>query len=698
MPREFALAKTRNIGIAAHIDAGKTTTTERILFYTGKVHRMGEVHEGAATMDWMVQEQERGITITSAATTCFWNDHRINIIDTPGHVDFTVEVERSMRVLDGVVAVFCAVGGVQPQSETVWRQANKYRVPRIVFVNKMDRTGADFHKVVEKIRERLGANAVPVQLPIGAEQQFAGVIDLIKMSAIVYVDELGTTSEESEIPADLKDLAIEWRERMIEAAVEGDDALMEKYLEGRPISAEEIRAGLRKGTVSGKVVPVTCGSAFKNKGVQPLLDAVVDYLPSPLDVGVVPGVNPKTGAADQREPSASAPFSALAFKIMADPYVGKLTFFRVYSGTLSKGSYVYNSTKNKRERIGRILRMHANHREDVNEVFAGDIAAAVGLGDTTTGDTLCDEGAPIVLESIVFPDPVIHIAVEPKTKADQEKLGQALGRLSAEDPTFRIHTDEETCQTIISGMGELHLEIIQDRLLREFKVEANVGRPQVAYKETIRQHAKAEGRFVRQTGGRGQYGHCVLEVDPLEPGGGFEFVNKLVGGSIPREFVGPIEQGVKEAMVTGVVAGYPMIDIRVTVVDGSFHDVDSSEMAFKIAGSMGFKAAAQKASPALKEPIMAVEIVTPDDFLGDVIGDLNSRRGRIEGMEPGAGGTQVIKAQVPLAEMFGYATAIRSMTQGRASYSMEPSHYDEVPRTVAEEIVARTQGRQLVTR
>jgi elongation factor G len=698
MPREFALDKTRNIGIAAHIDAGKTTTTERILFYTGKVHRMGEVHEGAATMDWMVQEQERGITITSAATTCFWNDHRINIIDTPGHVDFTVEVERSMRVLDGVVAVFCAVGGVQPQSETVWRQANKYRVPRIVFVNKMDRTGADFFKVVEKIRERLGANAVPVQLPIGSEQQFAGVIDLIKMAAIVYVDELGTISEESEIPAELKDLAIEWRERMIEAAVEGDDALMEKYLEGRPISAEEIRAGMRKGTVAGKVVPVVCGSAFKNKGVQPLLDAVVDYLPSPVNVGAVPGVNPKTGAADARQPSDSAPFSALAFKIMADAYVGKLTFFRVYSGTLSKGSYVYNSTKNKRERIGRILRMHANHREDVNEVFAGDIAAAVGLGDTTTGDTLCDEGAAIVLESIVFPDPVIHIAVEPKTKADQEKLGQALQRLSAEDPTFRIHTDEETCQTIISGMGELHLEIIQDRLLREFKVEANVGRPQVAYKETIRQHAKAEGRFVRQTGGRGQYGHCVLEVDPLEPGAGFEFVNKLVGGSIPREFVPPIEQGVKEAMVTGVVAGYPMIDIRVTVVDGSFHDVDSNEMAFKIAGSMGFKAAAHKASPALKEPIMAVEIVTPEEFLGDCIGDLNSRRGRIEGMEPGAGGTQVIKAQVPLAEMFGYATAIRSMTQGRASYSMEPSHYDEVPRTVAEEIVAKTQGRQLVTR
>jgi elongation factor G len=698
MSQPFALDRTRNIGIAAHIDAGKTTTTERILFYTGKVHRMGEVHEGAATMDFMVQEQERGITITSAATTCFWNDHRINIIDTPGHVDFTVEVERSMRVLDGVVAVFCAVGGVQPQSETVWRQANKYKVPRIAFINKMDRTGADFFKVVDRMRERLGANAIPVQIPIGAEQQFVGVVDLIRMKAIIYKDDLGTESEVTEIPEDLKELAIQTRERMIEAAVGADDVLMEKYLEGEPISAEEIRAGLRKETILGKVVPVVCGSAFKNKGVQPLLDAVVDYLPSPLDVGAVPGINPKTGAEAEREPSPKAPFSALAFKIMADPYVGKLTFFRVYSGTLPKGSYVYNPTKNKKERIGRILRMHANHREDVNEVRAGDIAAAVGLSDTTTGDTLCDESAPIVLESIIFPDPVVHIAVEPKTKADQEKLGAALGRLSAEDPTFRIHTNEETGQTIISGMGELHLEIIQDRLLREFKVEANVGRPQVAYKETISRHATAEGRFVRQTGGRGQYGHCVLEVEPLEPGGGFEFVNKLVGGSIPREFVAPIEAGVKEAMETGVVAGYPMIDIRVSVVDGSYHEVDSSEMAFKIAGSMGFRAAAQKAGPKLKEPIMAVEIVTPEEFLGDCIGDLNSRRGRIEGMEPAAGGTQVIKAQVPLAEMFGYATAIRSMTQGRASYSMEPSHYDEVPNSVAEEIVARVQGRQLVTR
>jgi elongation factor G len=698
MPRSFSLEKTRNIGIAAHIDAGKTTTTERILFYTGKLHRMGEVHEGAATMDWMVQEQERGITITSAATTCFWEDHRINIIDTPGHVDFTVEVERSMRVLDGVVAVFCAVGGVQPQSETVWRQATKYRVPRIAFINKMDRTGADFYKVVDKIRERLGANAVPVQIPIGVEQAFAGVIDLVRMKAIYYLDELGTDSEEREIPADLHDLAIETRERMIEAAAEGDDALMEKYLEGQPISAEEIRTALRKATVTGKIVPVVCGSAFKNKGVQPLLDAVIYYLPSPLDVGAVPGVNPKTGAEDEREPSDNAPFAALAFKIMADPYVGKLTFFRVYSGTLSKGSYVYNSTKGRKERFGRILRMHANHREDVDEVFAGDIAAAVGLGDTTTGDTLCDESKPIILESIIFPEPVIHIAVEPKTKADQEKLATALGRLSAEDPTFKIHTDEETGQTIISGMGELHLEIIRDRLVREFKVEANVGRPQVAYKETITRLATAEGRFVRQTGGRGQYGHCVVEVAPLEPGAGFEFQNKLVGGSIPREFVAPIESGIKQAMETGVLAGYPMIDVRVALLDGSYHEVDSSEMAFKIAGSMAFKAATQKAGPTLKEPVMAVEIVTPDEFLGDCIGDLNSRRGRIEGMEPAAGGTQVIKAQVPLAEMFGYATTLRSMTQGRASYSMEPSHYDEVPRSVADEIIARVSGRQLVTR
>jgi elongation factor G len=584
---------------------------------------------------------------------------------------------------------------VQPQSETVWRQANKYKVPRIVYGNKMDRIGADFFAVVEKIRERLGANAVPVQLPVGAESDFKGVIDLIRMKAILYTDDLGTVSEENEIPADLMDQAIEYRERMIEAAADADDALMEKYLEGEPISAEEIRAGLRKGTVAGRTVPVVCGSSFKNKGVQPMLDAVVDYLPSPLDVGAVNGIDPRNGQTIGREPSDTEPFSALAFKVMSDPYVGKLTFFRVYSGKLAKGSYVYNSTKGRKERIGRVLRMHANHREDVDEVFTGDIAAAVGLGDTTTGDTLCDESKPVVLESIQFPDPVISIAIEPKTKADQEKLGAALGRLSAEDPTFRIRTDEETAQTIIAGMGELHLEIIQDRLLREFKVEANVGRPQVAYKEAIRQRAKADGRFVRQTGGRGQYGHVVLEAYPLEPGSGFQFNNKTVGGSVPREYVPAVEAGVKEALETGVVAGYPVIDVGVDLVDGSFHEVDSNEMAFKIAGSIGIKEATRRANPGLKEPIMAVEVVTPEEFLGDCIGDINSRRGRIEGMEPGPGNTQIIKAQVPLAEMFGYATVIRSMTQGRASYSMEPSHYEEVPRQVAEEIIARTQGRQL---
>ncbi len=695
MAREYSLANTRNIGIAAHIDAGKTTTTERILFYTGRVHHMGEVHEGAATMDWMVQEQERGITITSAATTCFWNNHRINIIDTPGHVDFTVEVERSLRVLDGVVAVFCAVGGVQPQSETVWRQANKYKVPRIAFINKMDRMGADFFKVVARMKERLGAKVVPLQVPIGAEADFKGIVDLIEMKAIVYTDDLGKTSESSEIPADLQEEAISWRERMIESIADVDDSLMEKYLEGEPITAEEIRAALRHGTLKGGLVPVLCGSAYKNKGVQPMLDAVVGFLPSPLDVGPVPGVNPRTNESEERAPSDEEPFSALAFKVATDPYVGKLTFFRVYSGTLSKGSYIQNSTKGKRERIGRILRMHANHREDVEMVHAGDIAAAVGLNDTTTGDTLCVDAAPIVLESIVFPEPVIFIAIEPKTKADQEKMGTALQRLSAEDPTFRIRTDEETAQTIIGGMGELHLEIIQDRLLREFKVEANVGRPQVAYKETVSAHARGEGRFVRQTGGRGQYGHCVLEVEPLPAGEGFEFLNKTVGGSIPREYIKPVEEGVKEACETGILAGYPLIDLRVSVVDGSFHEVDSNEMAFKIAGSMGLRETARKAKPILKEPIMAVEVVTPENFMGDVIGDLNSRRGRIEGMEVDASGAQAIQAHVPLAEMFGYATSLRSMTQGRASYTMEPSHYEEVPRSIGEEIMARTEGRAL---
>lgn len=698
MAAQFDLDKTRNIGIAAHIDAGKTTTTERILFYTGRLHRMGEVHEGSTTMDWMPQEQERGITITSAATTCFWRDQRINIIDTPGHVDFTVEVERSLRVLDGVVAVFCAVGGVQPQSETVWRQANKYRVPRIAYINKMDRSGSDFFGVVEKMRERLGANAVPVQLPIGSEQNFKGIIDLVRMKAIVYVDDLGTTSKEDEIPEDLRDLAVEHRERMIEAAADADEALMEKYLEGEAVSAEEIRAALRKGTVSGSIVPVVCGSSFKNKGVQPMLDAVVDYLPSPLDVGSVQGINPKNAQSETREPRDSEPFSALAFKIQSDQYFGKLTFFRVYSGALKKGTYVYNATRDKRERISRVVRMHANHREDVDEVHAGDIAAAVGLTDTTTGDTLCDDARPIVLEAIQFPEPVISIAIEPKTKADQDKLAQALGRLSAEDPTFKIRTDQETGQTIISGMGELHLEIIQDRLIREFRVGANVGQPQVSYKETITRQATAEGRFVRQTGGRGQYGHVVLHIEPLEPGAGFEFQNKIIGGAIPREFVPAIEAGVREAMDAGVVAGFPMIDVRAAVVDGSYHEVDSSEIAFKIAGSMAFRAAADKARPVLKEPIMEVEVVTPEDYLGDVIGDLNGRRGRIEGMEPGHGGTQTVRAQVPLAEMFGYVTAIRSMTQGRASYTMEPSHYEEVPRTVADEIIARSQGKALAAR
>ena len=696
MAREYTLEQTRNIGIAAHIDAGKTTTTERILYYTGRIHRIGEVDDGAATMDWMEQEQERGITITSAATTCFWRGHRINIIDTPGHVDFTVEVERSLRVLDGVVAIFCAVGGVQPQSETVWRQANRYHVPRIAYVNKMDRLGADFYRVVQRMKERLGANAVPIQLPIGAESDFRGIVDLVRMKAILYKDDLGKEYEETEIPAEMHEMASHWREVLIEAVADVDDTLMEKYLEGEPITPEEIKRALRRGTLQSKIVPVTCGSSFKNKGVQPLLDAIVDYLPSPIDIGAVKGTNPRTGAPEARYPSDDEPFTALAFKIMSDPFVGKLTYFRVYSGTLSKGSTVYNATKGKKERIGRIVRMHANHREDVEVVYAGEIAAAVGLNETTTGDTLCDEKSPIVLEAMQFPDPVISVAIEPKTKADQDKLGIALSRLAVEDPTFRISTDPETGQTIISGMGELHLEIIVDRLMREFKVEANIGRPQVAYREAIRQPARGEGRYVRQTGGRGQYGHCIVEIEPLPPGQGFEFVNKIVGGVIPKEFIPAIEGGVREAMDTGVIAGYPVVDVRVAVVDGSYHEVDSSEMAFKIAGSMAFRAAMQKASPTIKEPIMAVEIVTPEQFLGDVIGDLNSRRGRIEGIEPGPGGTQTIRAHVPLAEMFGYATALRSLTQGRATYVMQPSHYEEVPANIAQELIARAQGKQLV--
>lgn len=696
MAREYSLEQTRNIGIAAHIDAGKTTTTERVLYYTGRIHRIGEVDDGAATMDWMEQEQERGITITSAATTCFWRGHRINIIDTPGHVDFTVEVERSLRVLDGVVAIFCAVGGVQPQSETVWRQANRYHVPRIAYINKMDRLGADFYRVVQRMRERLGANTVPIQIPIGAESDFRGIIDLVRMRAILYKDDLGKEYEETDVPAEMRDLASHWREKLIEAAADVDDLLMEKYLEGEPITSEEIVRALRRGTLQTKIVPVACGSSFKNKGVQPLLDAIVDYLPSPIDIGAVKGTNPRTGAPEARYPSDDEPFTALAFKIMSDPFVGKLTYFRVYSGALSKGSYVYNATKDKKERIGRIVRMHANHREDVEVVYAGEIAAAVGLSETTTGDTLCDEKAPIVLEAMQFPDPVISVAIEPKTKADQDKLGIALSRLAVEDPTFRISTDQETGQTIISGMGELHLEIIVDRLLREFKVEANCGRPQVAYREAIRQTARGEGRYVRQTGGRGQYGHCILELEPLPPGQGFEFVNGIVGGVIPKEFIPAIEGGVREAMDTGVIAGYPVVDVRVTVVDGSYHEVDSSEMAFKIAGSMAFRATMQKANPTIKEPIMAVEILTPEQFLGDVIGDLNARRGRIEGIEPGPGGTQTIRAHVPLAEMFGYATALRSLTQGRATYVMQPSHYEEVPPHIAQSLIARTHGKQLV--
>ncbi|MQL50911.1 elongation factor G [Desulfofundulus thermobenzoicus] len=691
MARQFPLEKTRNIGIMAHIDAGKTTTTERILFYTGRVHKMGEVHDGAATMDWMVQEQERGITITSAATSCQWRNHCINIIDTPGHVDFTVEVERSLRVLDGAVAIFCSVGGVEPQSETVWRQADKYGVPRIAYINKMDRVGADFFRGLSMIRERLAANPVAIQLPIGAEENFSGVVDLIRNKAIIYIDDLGTRSKETAIPEDMRELVAEYREKLLEAVAEADEELMIKYLEGEELTEEEIKRGIRKATLAVKMIPVLCGSSFKNKGVQPLLDAIVDFLPAPTDIPAVRGLNPETGDEDQRVAGDDQPFSALAFKIMADPYVGKLTFFRVYSGKLTSGSYVFNSTKNRRERIGRILRMHANHREEVSEAFAGDIVAAVGLKDTTTGDTLCDEKHPIVLESMEFPEPVISVAIEPKTKADQDKMGLALSRLAEEDPTFRMHTDPETGQTIIAGMGELHLEIIVDRLLREFKVEANVGRPQVAYKETIRRKVKAEGRFVRQSGGRGQYGHVVVEIEPREPGSGYAFVNKIVGGVVPREYIPAVDSGVREAMENGVLAGYPMIDIQVTLVDGSYHEVDSSEMAFKIAGSMALKNGASKAEPVLLEPVMKVEVVVMEEYMGDVIGDLNSRRGRIEEMER-RGNAQVIHGYVPLAEMFGYATDLRSRTQGRGTYTMQFSHYEEVPRQIAEGIISRRRG------
>jgi elongation factor G len=685
----------RNIGIMAHIDAGKTTTTERILYYTGRTHKMGEVHEGAAVMDWMEQEQERGITITSAATACEWQDHRINIIDTPGHVDFTVEVERSLRVLDGAIALFDSVAGVEPQSETVWRQADKYRVPRIAYINKMDRTGADFGAAVRTMRDRLGAHPLPIQLPIGAEGDFKGVLDLVTDRALVWNDELGTEWEEQDIPADMTDEAHEQRTHLIEACADYDDELMEAYLAEEEISPERIKKALRQATLDIKVTPVLCGSSFKNKGVQPLLDAVIDYLPSPLDVPPLIGLEPvkgdENGRPAGRPPDDNAPFAALAFKIMADPYVGKLTYFRVYSGTLKAGSKVMNASTGRQERVGRILEMHANHREEREEIFAGDIVAGVGLKQTATGDTLCDPDAPVKLESIEFPEPVIAVSIEPKTKADQEKMGAGLARLGEEDPTFQVRSDQETGQTLISGMGELHLEVITDRLLREFKVDATVGRPQVAYRETVREAVqKIEGRFVRQTGGRGQYGHAVINLEPA-PGEGFDFVNKIKGGSIPSEFIPAVEQGIEEALESGVKAGYPMVDVRVTLTDGSYHDVDSSEMAFKVAGSMAFREAARRAKPVLLEPIMAVEVVTPEEFMGDVIGDLNRRRGRIEGMEP-RGNAQVIAAHVPLAEMFGYATDLRSQTQGRATYTMQFDSYSEVPSALSEEITEHRGG------
>jgi elongation factor G len=691
--RQYPLAKTRNIGIMAHIDAGKTTTTERILYYTGKNYKIGEVHEGAATMDWMVQEQERGITITSAATTCAWRDNVINIIDTPGHVDFTVEVERSLRVLDGAVAVFDAVAGVEPQTETVWRQADKYQVPRICFINKMDRTGANFQQAVSMIRERLDALPAVVQLPIGAEGGFRGVVDLVEMRALVWDDGMGEEWSEEEIPTEMKAVAEEAHHQLIDVVSNHDDTIMEKYLGEEEITAEDLRRALRTVTLGNHAVPILCGSAFKNKGVQPMLDAVVDYLPSPLDIPAATGTVPrKEGEEVERPADDDAPFAALAFKIMTDPYVGKLTYLRIYSGTLAKGSGVINSTKDRKERVGRILQMHANSREDLENSYAGDIVAAVGLKQTTTGDTLCDPGNPVVLESLTFPEPVIHVAVEPKTKADQDKLGKALFSLSEEDPTFRVHSDEETGQTVISGMGELHLEVLVDRMLREFSVDANVGKPQVAYRETVRKKVeKIEGRFVRQSGGRGQYGHVVIELEPTGPGGGYEFVDKISGGVVPREYIPSVDAGIKEAMTSGVLAGYPTVDIRATLTYGSYHDVDSSEMAFKIAGSMAFKEAASKASPVLLEPVMAVEVTTPEDYMGDVIGDLSARRGKVEGMEQ-RGNSQIVRAQVPLSDMFGYATDLRSRTQGRATYSMQFHAYNEVPESIAKEIIAKARG------
>lgn len=692
MGREFPLEKTRNIGIMAHIDAGKTTTTERILFYTGVNHKIGEVHDGAATMDWMAQEQERGITITSAATTCHWKGYRVNIIDTPGHVDFTVEVERSLRVLDGSVAVFSAKDGVQTQSETVWRQASTYHVPRIAFINKMDTVGANFLHAVQTMKDRLHANAVAMQLPIGKESTFVGIIDLLTRKAEIYKDDQGKEIEVTEVPDDMKDEVEEYREMICEAAAEADDALMEKYLGGEELTIEEIKAALRKQTIACKVFPVFCGSAYKNKGIQMLLDAVLDYLPSPLDVPAVKGTDPKTEEELERPADDKAPLSALAFKIMADPFVGKLAYFRVYSGEMHQGTYVLNSTKGKKERVGRILQMHANHRKEIDVAYTGDIAAAVGFKDVTTGDTLCDENAPIVLEKMVFPDPVISVAVEPKTKADQEKMGVALQRMAEEDPTFRVHTDPESNQTIISGMGELHLDIIVDRMKREFGVDATVGKPQVAYRETIRKEVEAEGKFIRQTGGHGQYGHCWLRLEPQEPGTGFSFENKIVGGVIPKEFIGPVQAGVEAAMEDGVVAGYPMVDIKVTVFDGSYHDVDSSEMAFKVAGSMAFKAGAKKADPVLLEPYMKVEVDVPEQYMGDVIGGLNSRRGRIDGMETENGDSR-IKGFVPLSEMFGYATDLRSTTQGRGTFTMTFDHYEEVPKAISQQITEERLGK-----
>ena len=699
MPREYSLERTRNIGIMAHIDAGKTTTTERILYYTGVNYKIGDTHDGTATMDWMAQEQERGITITSAATTCHWSgsrqqypEHRINIIDTPGHVDFTIEVQRSLRVLDGSVTVFCAKGGVEPQSETVWHQADDYHVPRMAFVNKMDIMGADFFNVIQMMKDRLKCNAVPIQLPIGAEDTFKGIIDLMTMRAEVYYDDLGKDVRDEDIPADMMDQAQEYHDAMVESIAELDEELMMKYLEGEEITVDELKAALRKGVCNVEIIPVLCGTAYRNKGVQPLLDAVVDYMPAPTDVPSIKGVNPDTEEEDVRHSSDEEPFADLAFKIMTDPYVGRLTFFRVYSGTLTAGSSVLNATKGNRERMGRILQMHANARKDIEIVYSGDIAAAVGLKNTTTGDTLCDEKHPIILESMNFPDPVIRVAIEPKTKAGQEKMGIALAKLAEEDPTFRTWTDEETGQTIIAGMGELHLEIIVDRLLREFKVEANVGEPQVAYKETIRRSADVDMKYARQSGGKGQYGHVKIIVEPNESGKGYEFINKVVGGAIPKEYIEPVNQGIQGAMQAGVLAGYPVVDVKVTLYDGSFHEVDSSEMAFKIAGSMAFKEAMKKADPVLMEPIMQVDVMVPEDYMGDVIGGLNARRGQIQGMEP-RGGVQAIGAAVPLSEMFGYATALRSSTQGRGQYTMQPSHYTEVPKSVQEKIIdARTKN------